>query len=30
MMRAFGDRFAPYENLAAHYLLTGARVVPAG
>jgi DNA-3-methyladenine glycosylase II len=29
-MRAFGDRFAPYENLAAHYLLTGARVVPAG
>jgi DNA-3-methyladenine glycosylase II len=30
VMRAFGDRFAPYENLAAHYLLTGARVVPAG
>ncbi len=29
-MRAFGDRFAPFENLAAHYLLTGARVVPAG
>ena len=29
-MRAFGDRFAPFQNLAAHYLLTGARVVPAG
>ena len=28
-MRAFGDRFAPFENLAAHYLLTGARVAPA-
>jgi DNA-3-methyladenine glycosylase II len=29
-MRAFGDRFAPFQNLAAHYLLTGARVIPAG
>jgi DNA-3-methyladenine glycosylase II len=28
-VRAFGERFAPFENLAAHYLLTGARVVPA-
>jgi DNA-3-methyladenine glycosylase II len=28
-MRAFGERFAPFENLAAHYLLTGARVAPA-
>jgi 3-methyladenine DNA glycosylase/8-oxoguanine DNA glycosylase len=28
-MRAFGDRFAPFENLAAHYLLTGSRIVPA-
>jgi 3-methyladenine DNA glycosylase/8-oxoguanine DNA glycosylase len=27
-VRAFGERFAPFENLAAHYLLTGARVVP--
>jgi DNA-3-methyladenine glycosylase II len=29
-VRAFGSRFAPFENLAAHYLLTGARVVPPG
>jgi DNA-3-methyladenine glycosylase II len=28
-VRAFGSRFAPFENLAAHYLLTGARVAPA-
>jgi DNA-3-methyladenine glycosylase II len=28
-MRAFGDRFAPFENLVAHYLLTGARLAPA-
>jgi DNA-3-methyladenine glycosylase II len=28
--RALGERFAPFENLAAHYLLTGSRVVPAG
>jgi DNA-3-methyladenine glycosylase II len=27
-MRAFGERFAPFENLAAHYLLTGSRVAP--
>jgi DNA-3-methyladenine glycosylase II len=26
--RAFGDRFAPFENLSAHYLLTGSRVAP--
>ena len=26
--RAFGERFAPFENLAAHYLLTGLRVAP--
>jgi DNA-3-methyladenine glycosylase II len=26
--RAFGARFAPFENLAAHYLLTGSRVAP--
>jgi DNA-3-methyladenine glycosylase II len=26
--RAFGERFAPFENLAAHYLLTGSRVAP--
>ena len=29
-VRRFGERFAPFENLAAHYLLTGSRVVPAG
>ena len=29
-VRRFGERFAPFENLAAHYLLTGARTVPAG
>jgi DNA-3-methyladenine glycosylase II len=28
-MRAFGERFAPFQNLAAHYLLTGARLSPA-
>ena len=28
--RAFGERFAPFENISAHYLLTGSRVVPAG
>jgi DNA-3-methyladenine glycosylase II len=27
--RRFGERFAPFENLAAHYLLTGLRVAPA-
>ena len=27
-VRAVGARFAPFENLAAHYLLTGARVLP--
>ena len=26
--RAFGERFAPFENLSAHYLLTGSRVAP--
>ena len=29
-VRRFGERFAPHENLAAHYLLTGSLVVPAG
>lgn len=28
-VRAFGERFTPFENLAAHYLLTGLRVSPA-
>ncbi|HEV8688244.1 MAG TPA: hypothetical protein VGQ84_13270 [Gaiellaceae bacterium] len=28
--RAFGERFAPFENLAAHYLLTGSRAAPPG
>ena len=27
-LRAFADRFHPFENLSAHYLLTGLRVVP--
>jgi DNA-3-methyladenine glycosylase II len=27
-LRAFADRFHPFENLTAHYLLTGLRVVP--
>jgi DNA-3-methyladenine glycosylase II len=27
-LRAFGARFEPFENLAAHYLLTGLRVAP--
>jgi DNA-3-methyladenine glycosylase II len=26
--RAFGERFAPFENLAAHYLLAGSRLAP--
>ena len=25
-LRAFGERFEPFQNLAAHYLLTGARL----
>jgi DNA-3-methyladenine glycosylase II len=27
-VRAFSARFHPYENLSAHYLLTGLRVLP--
>jgi DNA-3-methyladenine glycosylase II len=27
-LRAFGARFHPFENLSAHYLLTGLRVFP--
>ena len=27
-LRAFGARFHPFENLSAHYLLTGQRVAP--
>lgn len=27
-LRAFGARFHPFENLSAHYLLTGLRVLP--
>jgi DNA-3-methyladenine glycosylase II len=27
--RAFGERFDPWQNLTAHYLLTGLRVAPA-
>jgi DNA-3-methyladenine glycosylase II len=27
-LRAFGQRFHPYENLSAHYLLTGLRLFP--
>jgi DNA-3-methyladenine glycosylase II len=27
-VRAFADRFHPYENLSAHYLLTGLRLFP--
>jgi len=27
-MRAFSDRFEPFQNLSAHYLLTGCRVAP--
>jgi DNA-3-methyladenine glycosylase II len=27
-IRAFGGRFEPFQNLTAHYLLTGARVAP--
>jgi 3-methyladenine DNA glycosylase/8-oxoguanine DNA glycosylase len=26
--RDFGARFAPFQNLAAHYLLTGLRLAP--
>ena len=29
-VRAFGARFAPFQNLSAHYLLTGLRVHPSG
>lgn len=29
-VRVFGARFAPFENLTAHYLLTGSRVAPPG
>lgn len=29
-VRAFGDRMHPFQNLAAHYLLTGQRVAPPG
>jgi DNA-3-methyladenine glycosylase II len=29
-VRRIGERFAPFENLTAHYLLTGSRVVPPG
>jgi len=28
-VRAFGERFEPFQNLSAHYLLTGARTVGA-
>jgi hypothetical protein len=27
-VRAFGERLAPFQNLSAHYLLTGHRVAP--
>ena len=27
-LRAFGERFHPFENLSAHYLLTGLRLFP--
>jgi DNA-3-methyladenine glycosylase II len=27
-IRDFGARFAPFQNLTAHYLLTGLRVAP--
>jgi DNA-3-methyladenine glycosylase II len=27
-VRAFGERFDPFQNLSAHYLLTGLRVAP--
>jgi len=29
-IRSFGARFAPFQNLSAHYLLTGLRVHPPG
>jgi DNA-3-methyladenine glycosylase II len=29
-VRSFGARFAPFQNLTAHYLLTGLRVHPPG
>ena len=28
IVRAFAQRFHPYENLSAHYLLTGLRLFP--
>jgi hypothetical protein len=28
-VRAFGARFDPFQNLSAHYLLTGMRTVAA-
>jgi hypothetical protein len=28
-VRAFGERFEPFQNLTAHYLLTGRRVIGA-
>jgi DNA-3-methyladenine glycosylase II len=28
-VRSFGDRFHPFQNLVAHYLLTGMRLAPA-
>jgi hypothetical protein len=27
-VREFGTRFEPFQNLTAHYLLTGARLAP--
>jgi hypothetical protein len=27
-VRAFAERFEPFQNLSAHYLLTGYRVAP--
>ena len=27
-IRTFGERFEPFQNLTAHYLLTGARLAP--
>jgi hypothetical protein len=29
-VRELGARFAPFQNLTAHYLLTGLRVHPPG
>jgi hypothetical protein len=28
-VRAAGERFDPFQNLSAHYLLTGLRMAPA-